>query len=38
MERSGLNLVGRIGASSRYATDITGPDPLSLGELVGVGG
>ena len=37
MERSGRNLLGRIITSPRYVTDITGSDPLSLGELGGVG-
>ena len=28
--------MGRISASPRYGIDITGPDPLSLGELGGI--
>ena len=36
VERSGENLVGRISTSPRYFIDITGPDPLSLGELGGI--
>ena len=38
VDRSGWNLVGRISPSLRYVTDITGSDPLSLGELGGGGG
>ena len=30
--------MGRISTSPRYVADITGPDPLSLGELGGGGG
>ena len=33
VERSGLNLVGRISASPRYVTDTTRLDLLSLVEL-----
>ena len=36
VERSGLNLVGRISTSSRYVFDIIRPDLLSLGVLEGV--
>ena len=35
VEGSGLNLVGKIIKSPRYVIDITGTDPLSLGELGG---
>ena len=30
-----MKLVGKITTSLRYVTDITGTDPLSLGELGG---
>ena len=30
-------MVGRISTSPRYVSDIIGPDPLSLGELGGLG-
>ena len=35
VERSGWNLVGRIGKFRRYVIDVTELDPLSLGELGG---
>ena len=35
MEGSGWNLVGKISTCPRYVIDITGKDPLSLGELGG---
>ena len=35
VERSGWNLVGRISTCRRYVIDVTGLDPLSLGELGG---
>ena len=35
VERSGLNLVGRINKCRRYVIDVTGLDLLSLGELEG---
>ena len=37
MERSGGYLVGRISTSPIYLIDITGQDPLSLGDLEGRG-
>ena len=37
VEGSGLNLAGKISTSPRYMTDITGTDPLCLGQL-GMGG
>ena len=33
VEGSGRNLVGKIVTSPRYVIDMTGTDPLSLGEL-----
>ena len=33
VERSGWNLMGRIGTNYRYVIDIIGTDPFSLGEL-----
>ena len=35
MEVSGWNLVGKLSPSPTYVIDITGKDPLSLGELGG---
>jgi len=35
VEGSGWNLVGKINRSPRYVIDITGTEPLSLGELGG---
>ena len=35
MGGSGRNLVGKISIRPRYVIDITGTDPLSLGELRG---
>ena len=33
MEGSGWNLVGKMSTNPKYVIDITGTDPLSLGEL-----
>ena len=35
VEGSGWDLVGKISTSPRYVIDITGTDPISLGELGG---
>ena len=35
VERLGCNLVGRISKCRRHVIDVTGLDPLSLGELGG---
>ena len=35
VERSGCNLVDRISKYHRYVIDVTGLNPLSLGELGG---